>query len=35
MESALIIVSPSFSSSANASADLPLAVGPAKRKIFG
>src|SRR4029077_8815678 len=35
MESALMIAPPSFSASASASADLPLAVGPAMRTIFG
>src|SRR3984957_19811703 len=35
MESALMIVPPSFSASASASADLPLAVGPAIRMTAG
>jgi hypothetical protein len=35
MESALTIAPPSFSASASANADLPLAVGPAIRMIFG
>jgi hypothetical protein len=34
MESALMMVPPSLSASANASADLPLVVGPAKRTAW-
>src|SRR5271154_200295 len=34
MESALMTTPPSFSASANASADLPLAVGPAMRMML-
>src|ERR1700722_887669 len=34
MESALMIAPPNFSASSSASADLPLAVGPAMRMVF-